>query len=688
MAFAGIMMPAQATIFELKMDKLQDILRRAEAKHFEDEDYETIKVLAESYVHLTDRLKDKNTSIRRLRKMLFGISTEKTETVIGKGMDSETPSPPGEKDSAEEDSAESTEASDSETSPENKSPPLPRGHGRNGTDAYTGAETIEVPHQSLQPGDACPDCQKGTVYETSRPGVLVRITGRAPVEAKVYELQKLRCHLCGKVFTAQAPEGVGTAKYDATAGSIIALLKYGSGLPFNRLEGLQGALGIPLPASTQWDIVNALAKHYQPVHSELIRQAAGGDVVYNDDTTIKILELMGKRARENALAKDSAGSNATQKQRSGLFTSGIVSTRDGRRIALFFSGRKHAGENLKDVLVQRAADLAPPIQMCDALSRNLPAELKTVVANCLAHGRRQFVDVAEHFPEACRDVLEALAVVYRNDAITRKRNLSPAARLQFHQANSGPTMQKLHAWLTRQFDLRLVEPNSGLGGAIAYMLRHWEKLTLFLHVPGAPLDNNICERALKKAILHRKNALFYKTPNGAHVGDVFMSLIYTCEPCGANPFDYLTELERHADELASNPGCWMPWNYRQRLDALTRPPRYHLLILPLPHRCAATVFARLPEGHATSPQAVLFHRESQYQDLGWISAKMHSAFVRHHSADSFRALFRVLIGQFSPCLASPRLSLLVSVAVRPFFLDSVQTGCSWALGSIRSRRWL
>jgi len=168
-------------------------------------------------------------------------------------------------------------------------------------------------------------------------------------------------------------------------------------------------------------------------------------------------------------------------------------------------------------------------------------------------------------------VLEALAVIYRNDAIARKRDLSPAARLEFHQAESDPTMKELHGWLTRQFDQRLVEPNSTLGGAITYMLKHWEKLTLFLRVPGAPLDNNICERALKKAILHRKNAMFYKTANGAHVGDVFMSLIYTCELCGANPFDYLTELDRHAGDLASAPQDWMPWNYRQTLDALTTP---------------------------------------------------------------------------------------------------------------------
>ena len=257
----------------------------------------------------------------------------------------------------------------------------------------------------------------------------------------------------------------------------------------------------------------------------------------------------------------------------GLFTSGIVSTRDGRRIALFFSGRQHAGENLGDVLRERVQALSPPIQMCDALSRNLPAELETIVANCLAHGRRKFVDVAEHFPTECRHVLESLSVVYHNDAIARELNLSPQARLEFHQSQSGPTMEELQAWLKRRFDDRLVEPNSSLGKAIAYMLKHWDRLTLFLRQSGAPLDNNICERALKKAIRHRKNSLFYKTDNGARVGDLFMSLIHTCEFCGANAFDYLAELDRHAADLASAPQNWMPWNYRQTLNRITPPPK-------------------------------------------------------------------------------------------------------------------
>jgi transposase len=395
------------------------------------------------------------------------------------------------------------------------------------------------------------------------PGVLIRIVGQAPVQAKVYELQKLRCNLCGKVFTAEAPQGVGAEKYDATATSMIALLKYGSGLPFNRLQGLQGSLGIPLPASTQWDIIREAAETVEPIYEELIRQAAQGEVLHNDDTTMRILGISGETEAEAYAYEES--------KRKGVFTSGILSLAGGRRIALFFTGRRHAGENLAAVLRHRAADLGAPIQMCDALSRNEPKGFETIVANCNAHGRRQFVEVAESFPAECRFVLETLGKVYRNEAVARKRNLSPPQRLLFHQKQSGPLMGKLKGWLSRQFRQRLVEPNSGLGQAIQYMFNHWRKLTRFLKTAGAPLDNNIAERALKLAILHRKNALFYKTQNGAHVGDIFMSLIHTCRLCGVDPFDYLTQLQRHAADLLLNPAAWMPWTDRTTFEGAHTP---------------------------------------------------------------------------------------------------------------------
>jgi transposase len=181
------------------------------------------------------------------------------------------------------------------------------------------------------------------------------------------------------------------------------------------------------------------------------------------------------------------------------------------------------------------------------------------------------VEIVENFPEECRYVLETLRSVYRNDALTREQNLSPEDRLHFHQEHSKKLMTDLHDWMEAQFAEHKTEPNSGLGKAFSYLLNHWEKLSLFLKQPGAPIDNNIAERALKKAILNRKNALFYRTANGALVGDLFMSLIHTCELNGINPFDYLTELQRHAEELKRSPSEWMPWNYRETLARLATP---------------------------------------------------------------------------------------------------------------------
>lgn len=431
------------------------------------------------------------------------------------------------------------------------------GHGRNSAGAYTGARKVVI-KAKLSAGDACPECTQGRVYKQRKPKTVVRVVGRAPVEAAVYEMERLRCNACGQVFTAEQPEGIAPDKYDATAIAIIAQLKYGTGVPFTRLERIEAQMGIPLPAATQWGLVQQGATWLQPAWAQLIWQAAQGEVLHNDDTGMRILRL----AREPS------------DKRTGIFTSGIVSVWRNRQIALFFTGRQHAGENLADLLHQRVEQTRSPIQMCDALSRNTPKlvnGVKILLANCIAHGRRQFVDVAANFPQECGYVLESLGMVYGIDALAREQGLDDERRLQFHQQYSGPLMEQLHVWLKDQLDEAKTEPNSGLGKAIAYLLNHWQALTLFLREKGSPLDNNLCERALKKAILNRKNALFYKTPNGAMVGDLYMSLIHTCELNGANPFDYLTELLRHAAELKAHPAEWMPWSYRATLAQADSP---------------------------------------------------------------------------------------------------------------------
>ena len=407
--------------------------------------------------------------------------------------------------------------------------------------------------------------------------------GQAPIAVTIYERARLRCHLCNEVYGRPAA-GVGEKKYDASAASDDRLLKYGTGMPFKRLETLQASVGIPLPASTECEIVAEVAEGMRPAFEELIRQAAQGEVFYNDDTGMKILALARASPQrpqgevEDPEPSRSEGSSSSR-ERTGLFTSGIVSTtRQGQRIALFFTGRNHAGENLARVFVERAKGLAPPLQMSDALSRNvpkpkalsqaepMPEKLAILWANCNAHARRRFVQVTPNFPEECQFVLESLRDVYRYDAEAEERGLTPEERLRFHQEHSQPVMEALEAWFKVQFAEKKVEPNSGLGKAISYCLKRWDRLTLFLQQAGAPLDSNLVERALKKAILHRKNSLFYKTENGAEVGDLFMSLIHTCELNGVNPFDYLIELQKHAEELAKHPAAWMPWNYRETLQ--------------------------------------------------------------------------------------------------------------------------
>jgi transposase len=411
-------------------------------------------------------------------------------------------------------------------------------------------------HAELEPGQRCPECGQGRIYDWV-PRTLVRVTGQAPLAATVYRLEQLRCRLCDAVFTAPAPAGVVEApKYDASCASMLALYRYGSGVPFYRLEGLQASLQVPLPDSTQWEIVRQAVPAPEQVYEELVREAAQARLLHNDDTPMRVLELMAQR-REREASGD-AGPKAIQ-------TSGIVAELEQQRVILFFTGHAHAGHNLQALLARRAKELPAPLQMCDALAANVAGELATVVCNCLAHGRRKAVEVLAHFPEQALHIIEQLARVYHHDAHCREHAFTAAQRLAHHQEHSAKVMEALHDWMTQRLELREVEPNSGLGQAIAYLRKHWTALTQFLRLEGAPLDNTACERALKRAVLHRKNSMFYKTSKGARVGDVYMSLIATCVAGGINAFEYLQALHLHAERVKAGPARWLPWNYTQQL---------------------------------------------------------------------------------------------------------------------------
>jgi hypothetical protein len=451
-----------------------------------------------------------------------------------------------------------------DTAPTPPEKPKRKGHGRVAAADYLAAEHIHVPHESLQHGDPCPRCECGKVNELKQPAPILRIVGQPPLGATCWDCARLRCNTCGHLYTARAPSEAQGEKYDETAVSMIAIVHYGAGMPFHRLDRLQRNLDTPLPASTQWDLVDEAVVLVEPAYDELVRTAAQGKVLHNDDSYMRILELMGKRR-----AKLLASGQLPDPERTGLFTTAVISIVDPiGAIALFFTGRKHAGENLALVLDKRAKDLPPPIQMGDALTRNLPLGHQVIASNCIAHGRRKIVDEIDNYPVECRLIIERLALVYKLDDECKVRGASDEERLLAHQTTSAPIMEEVRAKMATELAEKRIEPNSDLGVAFNYFLKRWEKFTLFLRKPGAPLDNNIAERALKMTIRHRKASLFYRSQRGAHVGDVFMTLIHTAELHHQNPSDYLTALQRNYKAVAEKPADWMPWNYRRTLADL------------------------------------------------------------------------------------------------------------------------
>jgi len=567
---------AATQIVNVDVAAIEALLARLRAQ-LAPADFELVKALCESFVQLTKLVRAQGTTLARLRRLCGTAASEKMATVLAKDQVGT--------DGGDADAGGAPAAVSAAAGPAAPPPPRqrPKGHGRVPVEDYAHATHIAVAHDAEhRPGQPCPACTCGKLYPVAEPGRFLRIFGQAALTAVCWDCERVRCGACGAVYTAPAPPAAQGPKYDETAASMMALMRYGTGVPLNRLDQLQRDLETPVPASTQWDVVHERVGDVAPVYQRLLRLSAQGSIVHNDDTYMRILALMGKRRaellRRGALADP---------ERTGLFTTGVVSITASGPIALFFTGRQHAGENLAAVLGARAAGAAPPLLMSDALDRNLPKGHPVDWANCLCHGRRNVVDEVANYPTECRHILEELAKVFEVEARCRQLRLCDDERLRVHQRDSGPVMAALEPWLRALADAKRIEPNSGMGQAVHYLLKRWERFNRFLHVPGAPLENNLCERALKKAIRHRNNSLFYKTQHGADVGDIYMTLIHTAELHRVNPFEYLTALMRHAKSVAAEPASWLPWTYRETLARLELPgpapcPRVPVAIAPPP----------------------------------------------------------------------------------------------------------
>ena len=523
---------------KISEQELLAILERLDQERLKKADYLVIKAVLRTFLFL-QRIQERSAvAVARVMRIVFGARTEKTRHVL-----------PTEKP---------------KTSASGKRKKKRKGHGRRAASEYWGAEQRQIPHLALSTGQRCPACTKANLYDTDRPSTIVCLVASPPITGTVYNLQVLRCAGCGQTFTAPAPPEAQQQKHAPSLAPVLAGMRYGYGLPTNRTAQMQADAGVPLPAGTQWDLINEFAEELHPTFEELIRQGAEGELFHNDDSVCRILAV------EKAIRDGEAepiGSGKTR--RTGIFTSAVISVKAERKIAMFFSGREHAGENLQKVLNQRPDGLPKPIQMSDGLDRNTPANTPTEQANCNAHGRRGFVDVATKFPDEVAYVLGVIQQVYKHDQQAEAQGMDAQQRLLYHQQHSAGPMAELKAWMDQKIAAKQIEPNSSLGEAIEYMQKRWDRLTLFLHKAGAPLDNNIAERALKLVIRHRNNSLFYKTLNGAHVGDLFMSLIHTCRLCAASPFHYLLTLRQHIARVRNDPAMWMPWNYKPTLAAMT-----------------------------------------------------------------------------------------------------------------------
>lgn len=383
--------------------------------------------------------------------------------------------------------------------------------------------------------------------------------GHVPITGTRYEIEKLRCPTCLTVYQAESPQTISNrSKYSASARSSIAIYRYLMGFPHHRLQTLQKIVGIPVPDATQWDLMNQLYPVIEPVYQQLVCLAAQSDTIYYDDTTNKILSHGDKDTNSSA----------------NVFTTAMVCQSSHYQVHLYLTNNNCAGKEVKALLDKRETT-TPLITMCDALSANIPNGMdETLLARwifcfCLSHGRRKFYELQDCFDSESRFVLDVIGQVYANDKHCRTRRYSPQARLEYHQCHSQGPMQALHDWLNNQLLNHQVEPNSLLGQAIHYLLKHWHQLTQFLRHAGAPLDNNIVERAIKVVIRHRKNSLFYQSDQGAKVGDALMSLLYTAASADVNVLDYLNHLQAHRTHVAQEPECWLPWHYQRTLKALS-----------------------------------------------------------------------------------------------------------------------
>jgi transposase len=514
----------------IKLEELKNLQSQVKTRQLSEAQWLIVDLVFILFIKIIEIVQKNKPSIKMIKKYLIVDEVEQT-------------------DDKTEIVNESERVEEKEAKPRKKV----KGHGRHKAEDYKKAKEVKCKHEELKEGSKCPDeyC-KGQLQKYKREAKFTQFEGQQLVGATNYKQEVLRCGDCQRTFTAPLPEGVKSIKYTATADAAIALAKYGSGMPWNRLSQLQKSFGIPISASVMWERCEEVANALLAIFIQLRIMAALCSVLYYDDTSVKIIDCQPSLAEK----------------RKGIRTSGLVADLGAEKIAIYVSGRKHAGDNAKELLEKRPASMQKVIRMSDALSANLSNTGQDTISLCLAHGSRKFVEIKASNLEYCTYVLEEISKVYENDKNTKK--MTSQERLEYHQANSGPIMKKLKEWIEERFEKKQVEPNSALGRAFNYLTGNWDGLTCFLKEGKAPLDNNVCERALKLVVLHRKNALYYRNDTGAAVADCIMSIIETCKLNQVSAYDYIVTVIENYSRVRKNPSRWLPWNYLEQIEEINK----------------------------------------------------------------------------------------------------------------------
>jgi len=540
--------PERIEMSQLEMSLLQE---RIAKRQLCDEDYELFHQTLMFVNWLQSKLLHARISLKKLRS-LFGFSSnhQKQAQAASENASNEKMNDDGGDDDgggAGSDILKNAAPADNSTGQVKPS----HNNGRNPSNVYQNKEIITVTHADYKAGDDCPLGCGGKLYKVN-PGVIIKVSGKNNFCVTEYQVEKLRCALCGELFAAAIPEVALGEKYDARFKASLVLQKYYNATPFYTLDRYYSMLGLPLPDATQWKLVESVANNIEPIYDLLCYYLAQGPLLHYDDTWLRILSVIAEGKND-------------KKNKRGCYATGFVGSYQQYPIRLFMSGDVHAGNNLSALLKNRNKDLQPIQTMSDALAANMSHGLKVIICNCFAHALRKFKEISIYYEVECSVILKALNSAYLNEDVIKANKFNDTERLVYHQEHTLPILITLHQWLNEQQEKHSIEPNSHLGSAVSYLLNHWPELLQFCKTPGAPIDNNICEQLLKIAIRIRKTSYFHKTIHGAKVAAKLMSIIYTCRCHNVNPADYLTICQENYIAVRASPASWLPWNYHENI---------------------------------------------------------------------------------------------------------------------------